>query len=84
MTLRLPPVQPRSRKALEAAEVAREQGLFDRMHSALFKTFFEHGLDIGEIDVREDGVLGRCGTWSCRRWSSCSGWPHWCPDLGCI
>ena len=23
-------------------------------------------------------------TWSCPRWSSCSGWPHWYPDLGCI
>ena len=57
MTLRLPPVQPRSRKALEAAEVAREQGLFDRMHSALFKAFFEHGLDIGETGVLVD--IGR-------------------------
>jgi len=20
---------------------------------------------------------------ACRRWSSCSGWLRWCPDLGC-
>ncbi len=47
MTLRLPPVQPRSRKALEAAEYAREEGKFDEMHTALFRAFFEDGKDIG-------------------------------------
>lgn len=51
MTLRLPPVQPRSRKALEAAEVAREKGVYDRMHTALFRAFFEEGRDIGEVEV---------------------------------
>ena len=51
MTLRLPPVQPRSRKALEAAEFAREKGLFDEMHTALFEAFFRDGRDIGDTDV---------------------------------
>lgn len=51
MTLRLPPVQPRSRKALEAAEFAREKGVYDRMHTALFRAFFEEGRDIGEVEV---------------------------------
>jgi predicted DsbA family dithiol-disulfide isomerase len=51
MTLRLPPVQPRSRKALEAAEFARGNGVFDEMHTALFKAFFEDGRDLGDIDV---------------------------------
>lgn len=51
MTLRLPPVQPRSRKALEAAEFAREKGLYDTMHTALFKAFFEDGQDIGRTEV---------------------------------
>lgn len=51
MTLRLPPIQPRSRKALEAAEFAREKGVYDRMHTALFRAFFEEGRDIGEIEV---------------------------------
>jgi predicted DsbA family dithiol-disulfide isomerase len=48
MTLHLPPVQPRSRKALEAAEYARGEGRFDEMHEALFRAFFEGGEDIGK------------------------------------
>ena len=51
MTLRLPPVQPRSRKALEAAEFAREAGRFDPMHRALFKAFFEDGRDLADHGV---------------------------------
>lgn len=51
MTLRLPPVQPRSRRALEAAEFARERGSHDAMHTAIFEAFFEKGQDIGEIEV---------------------------------
>ena len=53
-TLRLPPVQPRSRKALEAAELARERGRFDAMHNALFRAFFEEGRDIGDVEVLLD------------------------------
>ena len=51
MTLRLPPVQPRSRRALEAAEFARDQGRFDEMHNALFRAFFEDGQDLNNTDV---------------------------------
>ncbi len=51
MRLQLPPVQPRSRRALEAAEFAREQGRFDALHHALFVAFFEEGRDLGQIDV---------------------------------
>lgn len=51
MTLRLPPVQPRSRKAFEAVLHAREQGRFDAMHLALFRGFFEEGRDIGDIET---------------------------------
>lgn len=51
MTLTLPPVQPRSRDALELAELAREKGRFDEAHRALFKAFFEDGLDLGDIDI---------------------------------
>ena len=54
MKLRLPPVQPRSRKALEAAEFAREKGLYDEMHNALFRAFFEDGRDIGDVEVIVD------------------------------
>lgn len=56
MTLRLPPVQPRSRRALEAAEFAREAGRFEPMHHALFQAFFEDGRDLNDLDVlREVG-----------------------------
>src|ERR671921_1915983 len=54
MTLRLPPVQPRSRKAFEAAEFARSRGRFDPMHRALFRAFFEEGRDLADVDVLLD------------------------------
>ena len=57
MTLRLPPVRPGSRKAFEAAAFARDEGRFDAMHEALFRAFFEHGRDIGDVAVlREIGA----------------------------
>ncbi len=51
MNLQLPPVQPRSRLALEAAECARAEGKFDAMHAAIFRAFFEEGRDIGQVAV---------------------------------
>ncbi len=51
MVLRLPPVQPRSRLALEAAECARETGKFAAMHHAIFRAFFEQGRDIGDLET---------------------------------
>lgn len=51
MNLKLPPVQPRSRLALEAAEFAREEGRFNAIHAATFRAFFEEGRDIGEMKV---------------------------------
>jgi predicted DsbA family dithiol-disulfide isomerase len=39
MTLRLPPMQPRSRLAHESALFAATQGSFDSMNTALFKAF---------------------------------------------
>jgi predicted DsbA family dithiol-disulfide isomerase len=62
MTLRLPPVQPRSRRAHEAAHWSRTQGQFDHYNAAVFRAFFERGEDIGKIDVlaklAEDLALG--------------------------
>ncbi len=57
LALKLPPVQPRSRKAHEAAEFAREAGLLDAMNRALFKAFFEDGRDLADPDVLVD--IGR-------------------------
>ena len=51
MVLRLPPVQPRSRLAHEAAAFASDEGRFDEMNNALFRAFFEHGEDIGRPDI---------------------------------
>ncbi|HET9983047.1 MAG TPA: DsbA family protein [Longimicrobiales bacterium] len=49
--IRRPRVEPRSRKAHEAAAFAREKGVFPAMHDALFRAFFRDGRDIGRIDV---------------------------------
>ena len=54
MALRLPPVQPRSRKAFQAAEFARREGLFDPMHRTLFRAFFEEGRDLADKAVLLD------------------------------
>ncbi len=54
MVLKLPPVQPRSRKAFEAVAFARDHGAFDVMHEALFRTFFEHGRDLADENVLAD------------------------------
>jgi len=54
VTMRLPPVQPRSRLAHEAAAWARERGRFDEMNEALFRAFFEDGRDIGSAEVLGD------------------------------
>ena len=51
MRMRLPPVQPRSRRAHEAAQWARAQNRFDDYNAALFRAFFERGEDIGETET---------------------------------
>jgi predicted DsbA family dithiol-disulfide isomerase len=51
MTLRLPPLQPRSRRAFELAEFARAKGRFDDVHRRIFKGFFEEGRDIDGLET---------------------------------
>ena len=51
MKMKLPPLQPRSRLAHEAAHWARTQGRFDDYHAAIFRALFERGEDIGDIGV---------------------------------
>ena len=60
MILRLPPVQPRSRLAAVAAAFAGGAGAFDAVHEALFRAFFEEGLDIGDRSVLLD-IATLCG-----------------------
>lgn len=40
-----------SRRAIEAAEFARDRGRFEEFHRALFQAYFTGGEDIGDIDV---------------------------------
>lgn len=49
--MKLPPVQPRSRLAHEAAHWARAENRFDDYNGAVFRAFFERGENIGETDV---------------------------------
>jgi predicted DsbA family dithiol-disulfide isomerase len=51
ITMKLPPVQPRSRLAHESAHWARSLGRFDDYNAAVFRAFFERGEDIGQIPV---------------------------------
>lgn len=51
MPLKKPPIQPRSRLAHEAAKWADKHGRFEAYNLALFRGFFEHGKDIGEIEI---------------------------------
>lgn len=51
VTMKLPPVQPRTRLAHQAARWARTQGRFDDYHAAIFRAFFEKGEDIGDLEV---------------------------------
>jgi len=51
ITMRLPPIQPRSRRAHEAAKWAQTQGRFDEFNAALFRAIFERGEDIADAGV---------------------------------
>jgi predicted DsbA family dithiol-disulfide isomerase len=51
LPLHPPPVVPRTRKAHEAALFAAERGKGDAMRDAIHRAFWEHGADIGRVDV---------------------------------
>jgi predicted DsbA family dithiol-disulfide isomerase len=51
ITMKLPPVQPRTRLAHQAAHWARSRGRFEDYHAAVFRAFFERGEDIEQIAV---------------------------------
>ncbi|SOB59068.1 DSBA-like thioredoxin domain protein (fragment) [Pseudodesulfovibrio profundus] len=49
-----------TRKALAAAEFARDHGKYDDFHHAVFKAYFNHGRDIGSVDTLMD-IASSCG-----------------------
>jgi predicted DsbA family dithiol-disulfide isomerase len=49
-----------SRPALQAAEFAREQGLFDAMHHELLKAYWDEGKNVSDMAVLRE-VAGRVG-----------------------
>jgi predicted DsbA family dithiol-disulfide isomerase len=51
VTLRYPTLTTRTRKAHEAAAYARSEGALEVMHEAIYRAYWEDGLDIGRIDV---------------------------------
>ena len=51
VNMKLPPVQPRSRMAHEAAKWATTVNHFDDYNEAVFRAFFERGENIGEANV---------------------------------
>jgi predicted DsbA family dithiol-disulfide isomerase len=63
VNMRLPPVQPRSRRAHEAAKWAGTQQRFDEYNESVFRAFFERGEDISdtEVLVRLAATLGLGG-----------------------
>jgi predicted DsbA family dithiol-disulfide isomerase len=51
LVMRIPPVQTRTRRAHETAAFARAHGQFSIVDRALFRAFFEDGLDINNEGV---------------------------------
>jgi predicted DsbA family dithiol-disulfide isomerase len=49
--IKLPPVQPRSRRAHQAAHWARRRAKFREYNDGLFRAFFQRGEDIGNPEV---------------------------------
>ena len=58
--MRRPPIVSYTMYALEATEYAKEQGAFDPFHKELYRTYWEDGKDLGDLEVIGD-VAGTCG-----------------------
>lgn len=54
MPLKRPAIQPRSRLAHEAVKWAGKHGCFNEYNLALFRAFFEHGKNIGDIEILKE------------------------------
>ncbi len=46
-----PPIAPRSLKALQLGELARDQGRHEDVHRRLFTAYWSEGRDIGDLDI---------------------------------
>jgi len=51
LVMRLPTVATRTRLTFQAAELARDRGVFDSMHRGIFEALFRDDRDIGDKDV---------------------------------
>jgi predicted DsbA family dithiol-disulfide isomerase len=60
LKIKLPPIIPCSRPALEVAEYAKRQGKFDQFHLAVFKAFWEESKNIGLRSVLFE-IVRECG-----------------------
>lgn len=49
--MKMPPLQPRSRLAHEAAKWAETKGCLEEFNRAVFQAFFVAGADIGKVEV---------------------------------
>jgi len=57
IVLRRPTFMTRTRKAHEAAAYARSEGVYEAMHGAIYRAYWQEARDIGRIDVLVD--IGR-------------------------
>ena len=60
LVMRRFPLTPYTQYALETTEYAKEYGLFDPVHRALYRAYWEDGKDLGDFGVLER-VAGDCG-----------------------
>jgi predicted DsbA family dithiol-disulfide isomerase len=60
LTMRIPPVQTRTRRAHETAAFARAHGKFGEVDRALLRAFLEEGRDINDVNVLAD-IVERAG-----------------------
>jgi len=51
LVMNIPPAQTRTRRAHETAAFARAHGAFEAVDRALFRAFFEEGLDLNDVNV---------------------------------
>jgi predicted DsbA family dithiol-disulfide isomerase len=60
LVMRFPAKHPRTRRAHELTAYAATQGRADGVHHLLMREFWEHGRDLGEVDVLAD-LAARAG-----------------------